>query len=118
MDPDGALRRRFQSKEDAWRLLGYRFLRDRHGQALDVHAALWPLECHSFRFGTGRSRHFRHYRHPRTQATNRQNAAVCAEEGEPPCRARRRKLPTAWDDHCRQDGRNCNWKRFRKTRWR
>lgn len=54
------------------------------------------------------------YAKPHTQNERKQNAA--SGDGEPPVRAKRRKLPSTYDD--KPVGNSHNWKKQRKTQYK
>ena len=54
------------------------------------------------------------YNSPHTQNERKANAA--AGDGEPPVRAKRRKLPSSWDD--KKTAKSHSWKKQRKTQYR
>lgn len=137
--PDGSYQR-FASKEDALRIYGYSYFRERldsgagyalldpSGRPLRAYEDLWPTYWSWARWGpwngqgpvpgTGRRRGRQPLRRPQTLSARREAAAYLSEEGEPAARPCRRKLPTSWDDMCRADYGVRSWKAYRKTQHR
>jgi hypothetical protein len=76
--------------------------------------------------GTGRRSSTSLFRHPRTWqeiAEGSESFRLAEDEIKEmgfaaPVRGRRRKLPTAWDDHLRSDHGSRSWKSHRRTRHR
>lgn len=66
--------------------------------------------------GISRSRGSRFKRRPRTSQELRLANGVVFEDGEPEWRARRKDLPTVFDDLILHH--NHNWKRHRRTQWK
>ena len=62
------------------------------------------------------------HRRPRTLQERRETKALHIDEDlqdlNIKIRKRREKLPTSWDDICRMDYRNHNWKRHRDTQYK
>lgn len=66
--------------------------------------------------GTGRRKNYRILRRPRTTQELRFAAGVVFEDDEPEWRARRRNVPTVYDDIILH--RDHSWKHHRRTQWK
>lgn len=74
----------------------------------------WGKRPYKFRNGpvprTGRRSNYGYWRHPKTAQELRNIDCFT--------RAKRKNIPTSWDDLERGDWRDKNWKRYRKHQWK